>query len=196
MGLVDIYLRTVDGRIIVLKEVKPTVTNTVDELKKLANEHFDPILNVDNMRFLYRSKKIDDTMLQNLLNANKLIFLDLVVVEPKVFRESELDIYLVKNTVAYPTELYPTGHEDNPFMRPGPVINKLNNPNPMSFSSFSQSMKRIEEDIDNSLRIANNNKIPTKRLSLRITEIQRKKEPLKGGSRKTKRRGGRRRQNK
>ena len=198
MGLIDIYVRTVDGRIIVLKDVKTSITNTVELLKPLVNEHFDPPLIIANMRFLYRGTNVDDVKLKlaDLFGANKMLFLDLVVVEPNVYRDTELDIYLVKNTVAYPGELYPTGHEDSPFLRVGAIEYKQNNPSTFSMSAFGQHMKRIESEIDNSIREAKGMKVPNKKVSVQLSEIQRSKEVKGGRSNKTKRRRGSRKSRK
>ena len=191
MGYIDIYLRTVEGRIIVLKDVGTTKLN-LDELKKLANEHFDPRLNIANIRFLYRGEKLDgpkfNKILENITNTNsKMIFIDILVVEPKVYRDTELNVYMVKNTVAYPTELYPTGHQNSPFLR---VSSFEYNPEPLSLSSINHNMKRVDADIDNLLRMANGERIPKKKIGIKFQEIMRPKE-LEGGSRKAKRRNKR-----
>jgi hypothetical protein len=187
MGLINIYLRTEDGRIIVLKEVGTSVL-TVDKLKELANEKFDPKLNFANIRFLYRGKLLNDTELTR-FKTNKMLFLDIITVEPKNYRDTELDVYLVKNTVAYPTELYPTGHEDSPFLRVGAIEYNQHSPAPLSMSAFSQYMRRVDTEMDNLLRTAKGNKPANTKLKIRLSELLLKKD-VKGGSRKTKRRGG------
>jgi len=188
MGLIDIYLRTVEGRIIILKEIRITEI-TLDKLKTLASKRFDPRLNVANIRFLYRGKKLDDPTFNTLLvnTTAKMLFLDIVVVEPKVYRDTELNVYMVKNTVAYPTELYPTGHENSPFLR---VKSVEYNPEPLSLSSIDHNMKRVDADIDNLLRMANGEQIPKKKIGIKFQEYMRPKE-LAGGSRKAKRRNKR-----
>jgi hypothetical protein len=187
MGLINIYLRTEEGKIIVLKEVN-TSELTVDKLKTLANDKFDPKLNFANIRFLYRGKLLDDTELTR-FKTNKMLFLDIITVEPKNYRDTELDVYLVKNTVAYPTELYPTGHEDSPFLRIGAIEYNQHSPDPLSMSAFSQYMRRVDTEMDNLLRTAKGNKPANTKLKIRMTELLLKKD-VKGGSRKTKRRGG------
>jgi hypothetical protein len=188
MGQIDIYLRTVEGRIIILKDVGTTNLD-LNKLKTLANKHFDPRLNIANIRFLYRGEKLDDSKFNNLLTntTDKMIFIDILVVEPKVYRDTELNVYMVKNTVAYPTELYPTGHENSPFLRVKSVEYK---PEPLSLSSIDHNMKRVDADIDNLLRMANGEQIPNKKIGIKFQEYMRPKE-LPGGSRKAKRRNKR-----
>jgi hypothetical protein len=188
MVLIDIYLRTVEGRIVLLKNVGTTGL-TLGELTKQANEHFDPTLNFAKVRFLYRGKKLDEQGFTDIVNnTEKMLFLDIVEVGSKVASKKRVRVYLLKSGVASAGDLYPTGHEDSPFMRVGVIEYGKLYPNPLSLSYFKLYMQLIEADIDNLLRAANSEKIINKHVDFEFDEIMREKD-VQGGSRKTMRRG-------